>query len=384
MSNPLLEGDWQRLQEELLKAQTEARELSLALAEAWDELTLLYSLAEQLRGVLDVHKVTQLMLQHALDLLEMEGAAVLLKPPESDWVVHLASCPPERDEWLRSSWGKTLADEAVAQGKGFILNDLFVHHHWKEVARAFNIFNLIAVPLNPNGHMRGVLVVWNKRRGDWISGELKLLSTIAAQGGSVIESAYLFQQLQETFHGTVSALASAVDAKSRWTAGHSHRVTQYALQLANHLRFSEQELQQVQLSGLLHDIGKVGIPDAILDKPGPLTEEEWMTMKRHPVIGYEILKSIRQFHGPILEGVLHHHERIDGKGYPFGLKGSEIPLMGRLLAVADGFDAMTSDRPYRAGMPVEKALQILIEGAGSQWDKELALGFVAMYRERRE
>ncbi len=382
MSISLTEKDWQRLQEELQKARLEAQQLSLVLSEAWDELTLLYDLAEQLRGLLDIQKVVHLIAERTRELMDMEGVAVMLKEPEGEWNIAIAFCSPDREEWLRASWGKSIADSIVRQGKGTILNDLFDHPRWGSIAAAFGIANIVAVPLNPKGHMQGVLVVWNKRQGDWMAGELKLLSTIAAQGGGVIESAYLFQQLQETFHGTISALASAVDAKSRWTAGHSHRVTQFALQLAADLGFTEQELQQVHLSGLLHDIGKVGVPDAILDKPGPLSDEEWTTMKRHPVIGYEILKNIRQFHGPILDGVLYHHERVDGKGYPLGLKGKDIPLIGRLLSVADGFDAMTSDRPYRAGMPVEKALQILTEGAGTQWDRELALRFVALQKRK--
>jgi HD-GYP domain-containing protein (c-di-GMP phosphodiesterase class II) len=175
-------------------------------------------------------------------------------------------------------------------------------------------------------------------------------------------------------------MAVAVDAKSRWTAGHSIRVTRYAVELAQAIKLPESEIEKVNLSGLLHDLGKIGIPDAILNKPDKLTDEEWKVMKQHPIIGYEMLKDIWQFRGSILDGVLYHHERVDGKGYPFGLRGEDIPFMGRLLAIADGFDAMTSDRPYRAGMSKEEALEVLTEFAGIQWDKELVKAFVDMQK----
>lgn len=375
MTETLTEADWMRLQEELQKARLEAQQLSAALADAWEELTLLYELAEQLRGVLDIDQAVELALVHATDIVSVEGCGVLLKN-EGEWELHGVICPTGREEWLRLDLGKQIAEEALKRRRGFIVNDIADHPQWGEAAKVFGIFNIVVVPLNPGGHAQGVLIGWNKLRGEFTSGDLKLLSTIAAQTGGVLESAYLYQRLQETFRGVVRAMAVAVDAKSRWTAGHSIRVTRYAVELANAIGLPESEVEKVNLSGLLHDLGKIGIPDAILDKPGKLTDEEWKVMKQHPIIGYEMLKDIWQFRGSVLDGVLYHHERVDGKGYPFGLKGEEIPLIGRLLAVADGFDAMTSDRPYRAGMPKEKALEVLLECAGTQWDKELVKAFV--------
>jgi len=381
VTETLTEADWMRLQEELQKARLEAQQLSVALADAWEELTLLYELAEQLRGVLDIDQAVELALIHATDTVSVEGCGVLLKN-EGEWELHGVICPTGREEWLRLDLGKQIAEEALKRRRGFIVNDIADHPQWGEAAKVFGIFNIVVVPLNPGGHAQGVLVGWNRLRGEFTSGDLKLLSTIAAQTGGVLESAYLYQRLQETFRGVVRAMAVAVDAKSRWTAGHSIRVTRYAVELANAIGLPESEVEKVNLSGLLHDLGKIGVPDAILDKPGRLTDEEWKVMKQHPIIGYEMLKDIWQFRGSILDGVLYHHERVDGKGYPFGLKGEEIPFMGRLLAVADGFDAMTSDRPYRAGMPKEKALEVLLEGAGTQWDKELVKAFVEAQRRR--
>lgn len=372
----------ERLEEVLRRVQEEAQQLSAALSECWEELTLLYDLAEKLRGVLEIEKGARLALERAAEILPVEGAAFLSRTEGGRWFVRFSLCPPERDEWLRSAWGHSVADEAIKRKRGFIVNDLWGHPEWGEAARAFRVQNLVAVPLNPEGHAKGVLTAWNNFNGEFTSPDLKLLSTIALQAGGVIESAYLFQRLQETFQGIVSALAMTVDAKSKWTAGHSHRVALYALWLGEKVGLDEVYLEKVRLSGLLHDIGKIGIPDAILDKPGRLTPDEFEVVKRHPQIGYEILQGIRQFHGDILDGVLYHHERVDGKGYPKGLRDKEIPFMGRLLAVADGFDAITSERPYRPGMPKEQALQVLREGAGTQWDKELALAFVDLMRAR--
>jgi HD-GYP domain-containing protein (c-di-GMP phosphodiesterase class II) len=316
-------------------------------------------------------------------VITVEGAGVLLRDESGEWQVRLALCPTDRDRWLHSPLGRAVAVEALRRRRGFIVNDLADHPQWGEVAKTFGVRNLVAVPLNPDGHAPGALLAWNSLTRDaFTAGELKLLSTVAAQTSGVIESAYLFQQLRESFQGFISSFATAVDAKSRWTAGHSHRVTHYALWLGEHIGLERAYLEKVRLAGLLHDVGKIGVPDAVLDKPGRLTDEEFAIIKRHPEEGYRILSPIRQLRGDILDGVLYHHERVDGKGYPFGLVGDEIPFMGRLLAVADGFDAMTSDRPYRAGMPKEKALAILAEGAGTQWDRDLALAFVELMGNR--
>lgn len=379
---PVTVDEKEQLREALQRAQAETQQLSAALADSWEELTLLYELAESLRGVLDVDKAVRLTLEVATDIVQVEGGGLLFKPIDSDWSLRLALCPVGRDEWLQTDLGKEVAEETLRRKRGFILNDLWTHSKWCKPAKAFKVRNLIAVPINPTGQAQGALIVWNKIHNDFTSGELKFLSTIVAQTSGVLESAHLYQRLEETFRGAIFSLATVVDSKSRWTAGHSHRVTEYALWLSEHIKLSSDYLEKVSLSGLMHDIGKTGIPDAILEKPSSLTSEEFAIIQRHPKEGYRILSPIKQFHGDILDGILYHHERIDGKGYPMGLKGNEIPLVGRLIAIADGFDAMTSDRPYRPGMPKEEALNIIVENAEIQWDKELALPFVELMRDR--
>ncbi|MFG0288174.1 MAG: HD-GYP domain-containing protein [Rhodopirellula sp. JB044] len=175
-----------------------------------------------------------------------------------------------------------------------------------------------------------------------------------------------FHEMQSMLEGTVRSLASALDAKDAYTHGHSSRVADLAVQLALRLGLGDRSAEALQLAGILHDIGKIGIDDSVLKKPGSLTPEEFDQIKRHPVLGYEILKDIRPFRH-ILPAVRHHHESWDGRGYPDGLVGDEIPRDAQILAVADAFDAMISDRPYRRGMPLEKVREIFQKGRGQQW-----------------
>ncbi|MFA0780514.1 MAG: hypothetical protein RJAPGHWK_002029, partial [Candidatus Fervidibacter sp.] len=294
----------------LEQAREETQKLAEALAESWDELTLLYNLAEGLRGVLEVDQALQFALEQAMAVLSVEGTAVLMRDETGEWQVRIALCPSGREEWLRGKLGWSIAIEAIKRRKGFIVNDLPTHPQWGEAAKLFGIQNLVAVPLNPDGQAQGVLIAWNNlTRDGFTSGELKLLTTITAQTSGVVESAYLFQQLRQSFQGFISSIATAVDAKSRWTAGHSHRVTQYALWLAERVGLPSDFVEKVRLSGLLHDVGKIGVPDAILEKPDRLTDDEFAIIKRHPEEGYRILSPIRQLRGDILDGVLYHHER---------------------------------------------------------------------------
>lgn len=186
-------------------------------------------------------------------------------------------------------------------------------------------------------------------------------------------------QLLESYFAT---LAAALDARDPYTAGHSLRVAEYAVSIGLLAKLTEEEIQDLRKAALLHDIGKIGIPDAVLLKEGRLTEEEWEQIKGHPVLGEAILKQIEPADAmaPFLPGVRSHHERYNGGGYPDGLEGEAIPLFGRIIAVADAFDAMTSDRPYRKGMDEDTAITILEEGRGTQWDPYFAQLFVEAYR----
>lgn len=178
---------------------------------------------------------------------------------------------------------------------------------------------------------------------------------------------------------TLISMALALEARDPYTRMHSQQVATYARRLSAHLDLGETAEAQIEQAGLLHDIGKIGVPDAVLLKPGPLTDDEYAIMATHPLRGWEICRPLPSM-AHALEAIRHHHERWDGRGYPDGLAGAAIPFRARIMAVADAYDAMTSDRPYRAGFPPEIAQQRLREGTGSYWDPELVAAFLEMLR----
>lgn len=174
----------------------------------------------------------------------------------------------------------------------------------------------------------------------------------------------------------VSSLASTIDAKDTYTKGHSSSVSRYAEALARAINLPSGEVERIKLGALLHDVGKIGIPEQILRKPTALSDDEWAIMKQHPSIGADkVLKPNKLLHD-LIPIVKYHHEHLDGSGYPYGLKGDKIPLSARIVAVADAYHALISDRPYRKGLSVKKACEILKMGAGTQWDKELVRQFI--------
>ncbi|WJQ81096.1 HD-GYP domain-containing protein [Brevibacillus brevis] len=188
----------------------------------------------------------------------------------------------------------------------------------------------------------------------------------------------LQQKVEEvkTFnHKFLTAMAASIDARDRYTSGHSQRVAYWGREIAKDIGLSATQVEEIYVGGLLHDIGKIGIEDEILNKKGKLTPEEYDKIKQHTVIGYEIILQAGMFN-ELLPAIRSHHERIDGRGYPDGLAGDEIPLMARILAISDAFDAMVADRPYRKGLPVEEALQEIKRGSGTQFDPILAEHFI--------
>lgn len=212
---------------------------------------------------------------------------------------------------------------------------------------------------------------------DISSVDIKLVDAAADFLGVFHENACRFQEQREMFFGTLYAMTGSVDAKDPYTHGHSERVAHLSHALAVAAGANEDEAERVRIAGLLHDVGKIGVPERVLLKAGRLDDDEFDALKRHPVIGHEILRGIRPM-APMLPGVLHHHERWDGRGYPHGLAGEAIPWIARVLALADAFDAMSSNRAYRDAMPRAKVLEEITRCAGSQFDPELAPLFVAM------
>jgi HD-GYP domain-containing protein (c-di-GMP phosphodiesterase class II) len=225
----------------------------------------------------------------------------------------------------------------------------------------------VVLPLRWKGALAGVIVLTGTPDQIRKPGLLADARRAADEAAMAISNAQLMQQLDEMNWGALTALARTIDAVSPWTAGHSERVTLSALEIGRRLEFTEEQIDLLHRGALLHDIGKVGVPVAILEKPGELTDEESAQMKLHPTIGARILAPIGAFRRA-LPLVLHHHELLDGSGYPHGLSGDQIPLSVRVLTVADVFDALVSDRPYRAAWSWEMAVAYLRENVGTRFD----------------
>lgn len=238
---------------------------------------------------------------------------------------------------------------------------------------------VLVQPIWRGGKHAGSLLAGDKFGDDpqVSSYDIQLLEAASGYVGAFLDNAVLYAEQQALFLGTLEALTSSIDAKDRYTCGHSRRVAHLSHRLALAAGMCEEDADRVRIAGLVHDVGKIGVPEAVLVKNGRLTEEEFDAIKKHPEIGYRILKDIRLL-TDVLPGVLHHHERYDGRGYPHGLSGEAIPLIARIIALADTFDAMNSNRSYRAAMPRGETLAEIARCAGAQFDPKLARVFITL------
>jgi HD-GYP domain-containing protein (c-di-GMP phosphodiesterase class II) len=242
------------------------------------------------------------------------------------------------------------------------------------------IRSVMCAPMRTTDEILGVLYVDSMMAREFSEAELELLAAIGNQAGIAMHRARLMAEVERLFLDVMKAIASIIDAKDGYTHQHSERVAAFGVRLARHLGFDADSRAIVELSGLLHDVGKIGVPDAILNKPGKLTDSEFKEMRLHPLHGARILSNIQsQRVVSVLPGVKYHHERWDGKGYPEGLKGEEIPLLGRVLGVADFLDALTSDRSYRKGLPLEEALQMVKDLDGQAFDPAVVKAAVELH-----
>jgi putative nucleotidyltransferase with HDIG domain len=252
-----------------------------------------------------------------------------------------------------------------------------------EVGSLFAAGFTVVSPVLMKDRMTAILAVGEKVSGqEFLSADLEMLKSLSESAGIAIENARLFKDLQEAYVSTVRLLVSRIEEKDPYTHGHTERVAEYAVGIAKELGFPPDEMQRIQFGAFLHDIGKVHTQSDILQKPGALTEEEWMLVKAHPVRGAEMIRGVK-FLERVTDMVRHHHERVDGKGYPDGLRGDQITVGAKIVNVADAFDAMTTDRPYRAGFTVEKAVEQMVDKSGTQFAAEIVDVFVAALKEGR-
>lgn len=235
----------------------------------------------------------------------------------------------------------------------------------------------ITAPLKVRDKTVGVIGVAAGDGERYTEDDLELFENFAAQAAVSIENTQLYERLQDTYLGAIGSLAAAIEARDPYTVGHSARVTQYAVAIAEKLDLPAEQVEELRLAGLLHDLGKIGVPDSILNKPGRLTEEEYSAIKMHPALSMRIIEPLPHL-GSIIPIIYHHHEHFDGSGYTEGRAGEKIPLGARIISVADAFEAMTSDRPYRTALSREEAVAELRRNAGSQFDPGVVTAFIEL------
>jgi putative nucleotidyltransferase with HDIG domain len=375
LATRFLENNAAELRREQLERDVE--DLSLNLSSTYEEISLLYRLTQNLKLSSNDEELGQLALEWLADVVPAESFALQLIPVaaigsvdcgvrSNPVLLTYGQCPVTCDEFSR------LVEHL---GPLEMHKPRIVHGGLMGVNDVAGVRELLLVPLCEGTNLFGYLAAINHcEQREFGSVEASLLSSVAAILGIHSGNIELYRQQREFLRGVVRALTSAIDAKDPYTCGHSDRVARVAVRLAAEMGCDHETLNTIYLSGLLHDIGKIGIDDNVLRKPGKLTEVEYEHIKMHSEIGYRILKDLRQL-DDVLPVVLHHHEQWDGKGYPHNLAADNIPLMARIVAVADAFDAMGSDRPYRQGMPEARLEQVLREGAGKQWDPEVVAAF---------
>ncbi|HEX3355744.1 MAG TPA: HD domain-containing phosphohydrolase [Tepidisphaeraceae bacterium] len=364
-----------RDQVRLAGMEQELDSLSGQLANTYEELSLIYQLSS---GMKINRRAGDFFKQACLDVMEvmtMRGMGVALRADsfhKQEPVLYGAlSLPPGKVHRLAEELMIILAKRK---------SPLLINHLAKDKTLnwlAEHATQLLAVPLMRQEQVLGCLFGIDKQNGEFDTVDSKLLNSIANESAIYLENAMLFDDVRGLMMGLLHSLTSAVDAKDTYTCGHSERVALLSRSLALEAGLTEQQVERIYMAGLLHDVGKIGVPEAVLQKTGKLTPEEFEQIKKHPEIGARILKDIKQVED-IIPGVMHHHERYDGKGYPAGLSGENIPLMGRIICLADCFDAMTSSRTYRKALPLEVALTEIRRCSGTQFDPVLSDAFLRL------
>jgi HD-GYP domain-containing protein (c-di-GMP phosphodiesterase class II) len=355
--------------------------VSSELAQTYEELVLLYNMSTNMKVTQSNATYLQMACDQLTQLVNVEGIAIFLNKQMEDedmqYVLTAGSGLIAVDQIMADILQLHLLEE-MDLGREALLDSMVdspVKYDWPE-----RIKNIIAVPLIGGDKMIGFMVATNiLGKPDFDSMETKLFNSVANQCAIFVENGRLFGDLKDLFIGSLKALTNSIDAKDQYTRGHSERVAfisrWIAEELSKHRSLEDEYIHMIYLSGLLHDIGKIGISESVLCKNGKLTEAEMNIIKSHPKIGASILSDIKQMSG-IVSGVLCHHERPDGKGYPEGLTEKQIPLIAKIISLADAFDAMTSRRVYRDAMSIKRSLEQIEKGLGTQFDQEIGEIFI--------
>jgi PAS domain S-box-containing protein len=371
----------------LVRDITDRKRDGAKINEQLERLAALREVDQLITSTSDIGLSLNELLARAIKLLAVDAVDVLLLDPILNMLQYRAGMGFHTDAIQHASvrLGHSLAGKAAMERRIVHIQNLASDVKDPSLSSDLKEEGFISysgASLTVKGKVIGVLEAFDRsvmaRDQDW----LNFFGLLAGQAAIMIEDARLFNELQVTnselimaYDETIEGWSHAMDLRDKETEGHSQRVTGWTLRLASRLGFGDEDLIHIRRGALLHDIGKIGVPDVVLQKPGPLTEEEWDKMRKHPQFAYDMLAPITYLRKAI-DIPYCHHEKFDGKGYPRGLKGSEIPLAARIFAVVDTWDGLTSDRPYRKAWPPKKALDYIREQAGKQFDPNVVEFFL--------
>ncbi len=361
------------------------RQRDKRLSKSYKALQVLYRADQVLRDIDDFKQ----LLENFMDLITTvipatRGYIFLLNTDDGLPVPYVRRAPGSATSDTEIVVSKTILKTAVERKESLISKDALVDErfiHSKSVAN-YKVRSAICAPLMNRGKVLGIIYLDSTDKSNlYTRDDLSLLSAMALKAGVALDNARLYDDMRNLFFNTVETLVRAIQARDQYTSGHSARVTRFCLLIAEKLDLDTKAKQQLYLTSMLHDIGKIGIPDDLLNRPGKLSGEEIATIREHVKVGSSMLKAIGEMQ-PIVPLILHHHEAYDGTGYPDGLKGDKIPLICRIVAVADTWDAMTTDRPYRKARSREDAVAELKRCAGKNFDPKVVKVFLGILEEQ--
>ena len=372
MQNKQIQIDQNEL-ESMVKKLRFLEESNSALISIQDKLDRLSHFQSKMLLSYDVHHILETWLVRLGELVKIEVCSVFLVEEGGIEFIHKISEPEKLSPVIQKEVEAqiSLGNFGRAISKGIPLS-VPAEVFGKESGRPLSI---MIAPLSNLKRTIGAVVIAFEEDKDFIRQQtLRLLHILVDFFSLSLENIYLLDDLKSAYFYTIKAIANSIEARDPYTKGHSERVARFSKAIAEEFNWDKNEIELIDWGGVLHDVGKIGIRDSILNKPGKFTDDEYNEIKLHPLIGTQIVKDI-SFLEPIIPYVLEHHERFDGKGYPGGMAGKNISIKGRLLAVADAFDAMTSDRPYRKALKPEDALKEILRNGGTQFDPEVVRAF---------
>jgi len=343
---------------------------------------------------LEMEEVFELLLEGILEIASGARAMILLQRDDGEMeTVYEKNLEKTGSSIAGKGISGSVVQRVVESCEPVLINDVADNPDFEAQAsiQALDLRSIVAIPLNysqaymrtadPAGPLMGVVYVDSRSaRRRFKPEDLDLMLAFSTQGAISLENAKLHRDLQENYLGLVMSLVEAVEIKDRYTRGHSDLVSRYAVAVAERFGLTDNEIEVIKRGGMLHDVGKIGIDEAILNKNGRLTDEEFDEIKNHTIYGADILQPIAFLRGE-REIVLQHHEKMDGSGYPYGIKGDEISIAARIIAVCDVYEGISSNRPYRKPMKREKVVKIFEEEAGEKLDAEVVAIFLEMYKE---